>query len=212
MSYALQLDVERETLLAKRAFDIILSLLALPFIAAVGLVIAVLIKLDSPGPVFFRQWRVGRHGHEFRIHKFRTMVADASERGPALTMSDDARVTRVGRMLRRRRLDELPQFIDVLSGHMSVVGPRPEVPRYAAALDSPLRDAWLALKPGMTDPASLAHMDEDAMLTRSNNPERDYVERILPMKVQASVNYAQCATLRSDACVVCRTFWTLARP
>lgn len=195
----------------KRGFDVIVSLMALLLLLPLGLVISLLVKLDGPGPVFFRQPRVGQHGREFRIHKFRTMVPDAAQRGPALTMADDARVTRVGAMLRRRRLDELPQFIDVLMGSMSLVGPRPEVPRFAATVRAPLRDAWLALKPGMTDPSSLAHIDEDAMLARSADPERLYVEQILPAKVQASVDYARGATLASDLCVLARTLRMLVR-
>ena len=128
------------------------------------------VKLDSRGPVFFRQQRVGRHGVLFRIHKFRSMVADAPQRGPALTVGADARITRVGRWLRRTRLDELPQFIDVLAGHMSLVGPRPEVPQYVAHYPAALRERALSVRPGITDPSSLLYLDESELLARAADP------------------------------------------
>jgi lipopolysaccharide/colanic/teichoic acid biosynthesis glycosyltransferase len=128
---------------AKRAFDLAVAALLLLLLWPLMLAIAAWIKLDSPGPVFFRQPRAGRHGVPFRIHKFRTMVADAPQRGGALTLQDDARITRAGAWLRPRRLDELPQLLDVLAGTMSLVGPRPEVPAYVAHYPPALREAAL---------------------------------------------------------------------
>jgi lipopolysaccharide/colanic/teichoic acid biosynthesis glycosyltransferase len=189
--------------MAKRLFDIVVSLAALLLLALPMLAVAAWIKLDSAGPVFFRQQRVGRHGVPFAIHKFRTMRHGAG--GLALTVGDDARITRAGRWLRRTRLDELPQLLDVLAGDMSLVGPRPEVPRYVALYPPGLRERALAVRPGITDPASLAYIDEAALLAAAADPEREYVERILPAKLQAAAAYAERATLASDIAVLART-------
>jgi lipopolysaccharide/colanic/teichoic acid biosynthesis glycosyltransferase len=194
---------------AKRAFDVLGAALALVLLAPLMAVVAAWIKLDSPGAVFFRQERVGRHGVPFRIHKFRTMREDAG--GLPLTVGTDQRITRAGHFLRRTRLDELPQFIDVLTGSMSLVGPRPEVPRYVALYPADLRERALAVRPGLTDPASLAYIDEAALLAAAADPEREYVERILPAKVQAAVSYAERASLATDLAVLARTAWALLR-
>ena len=189
----------------KRLFDTGVATLALLLLWPLMLVIALIVKLDSPGPVFFRQQRVGRFGVPFRIHKFRTMVDGASQQGLQLTVGDDARITRSGRWLRRTRLDELPQLIDVLAGHMSMVGPRPEVPKYVAHYPPALRERVLAVRPGITDPASLLYMDESERLARADDPEREYVQMILPRKLQCAADYAVRATLLSDCGVLLRT-------
>jgi lipopolysaccharide/colanic/teichoic acid biosynthesis glycosyltransferase len=191
--------------MAKRAFDLLGASLALLLLAPLMLAIAVAIKLDSRGPVFFRQQRVGRHGALFRIHKFRSMVADAPARGPALTIGADARITRIGRGLRRTRLDELPQLLDVLAGHMSLVGPRPELPQYVAHYPAALRERALSVRPGITDPSSLQYLDEGELLARAADPEREYIEVILPRKLQCAADYAAQANLRSDFGVLLRT-------
>jgi lipopolysaccharide/colanic/teichoic acid biosynthesis glycosyltransferase len=191
--------------MAKRLFDLLGAGLGLLLLSPLMLAIAAAIKLDSRGPVFFRQQRVGRHGVPFFIHKFRTMVADAPQRGLALTVGDDLRITRVGRWLRRTRLDELPQFIDVLAGHMSLVGPRPEVPQYVAHYPSALRERALSVRPGITDPSSLLYLDEAEQLARAADPEREYIEVILPRKLQCAADYADRANLRSDLGVLWRT-------
>lgn len=191
--------------MAKRLFDLLGAAVALLLLAPVLTVVALLIKLDSPGPVFFRQERVGRHGRSFYIHKFRTMVVDAPQRGLALTVGADPRITRSGAWLRRTRLDELPQLIDVLLGHMSLVGPRPEVPRYVAHYPAALRERALAVRPGITDPSSLAFLDEAELLAQADDPERVYIERILPQKLQAAADYAAHASLWTDAQVIVRT-------
>ncbi len=190
-------------------FDLLGASLALLLLSPLMLAIAAAIKLDSRGPVFFRQQRVGRHGVPFRIHKFRTMVADAPQRGPALTVGDDARITRTGRWLRRTRLDELPQLIDVLAGHMSLVGPRPELPKYVAQYPASLRERALSVRPGITDPSSLLYLDESAQLARAADPEREYIEVILPRKLQCAADYAEQSSLRSDLGVLVRTLRTL---
>jgi lipopolysaccharide/colanic/teichoic acid biosynthesis glycosyltransferase len=191
--------------MAKRAFDLLGASLALLLLAPLMLAIAVAIKLDSRGPVFFRQQRVGRHGALFRIHKFRSMVADAPARGPALTIGADARITRIGRGLRHTRLDELPQLLDVLAGHMSLVGPRPELPQYVARYPAALRERALSVRPGITDPSSLQYLDESELLARAADPEREYIEVILPRKLQCAADYAAQANLRSDFGVLWRT-------
>lgn len=196
---------------AKRALDLMLASLGLLVLALLLLLIALAIKLDSPGPALFRQERVGRHGKPFRIHKFRTMVADAPLLGPAITVGEDVRITRVGRWLRARRLDELPQLIDVLVGSMSLVGPRPEVPRYVARYPAALREAVLSVRPGLTDPASLARLDEAEHLARAADPEREYVEVLLPAKLEHAIAYARQATVASDLRVIGQTLWRLVR-
>jgi len=193
----------------KRAFDLLGAAAALLLLSPLLLVLALVIKLDSPGPVFFRQERVGRHGRPFRIHKFRTMVADAPQRGLAITVGADPRITRSGAWLRRTRLDELPQFIDVLQGHMSLVGPRPEVPRYVQHYPPGLRERALAVRPGITDPSSLAFIDEAELLARAADPEREYIDHILPRKLQAAADYAERATLWTDLRVIARTLRVL---
>ena len=191
--------------MAKRAFDIVVAglglLLLSPRLAAVGL----WVRLDSPGPALFRQERVGRFGRSFRIHKFRTMVDGAPALGPAITVGADARITRAGAWLRARKLDELPQLIDVLAGSMSLVGPRPEVPRYVALYPAALRDKVLSVRPGITDPVSLQMADESARLARAADPEREYVEVLMPAKLRAAAAYAERATLWSDLQVLART-------
>ena len=193
--------------MAKRVFDFLGAALALLLLAPLLAAAALWVKLDSPGPVFFRQQRVGRHGVLFSIHKFRTMRDGAA--GLPLTVGADARITRAGAFLRRTRLDELPQFIDVVQGTMSLVGPRPEVPRYVAHYPPGLRERALAVRPGITDPASLAFIDEAALLTRAADPEREYIEVILPRKLQLAADYAGRASLRTDVVVLWRTLGVL---
>ena len=191
--------------MAKRAFDLLGASLALVLLWPLMLAIAAAIKLDSRGPVLFRQQRVGRHGVPFRIHKFRTMVADAPQRGLALTVGADVRITRIGHWLRSTRLDELPQLIDVLAGHMSLVGPRPELPQYVAHYPAALRERALSVRPGITDPSSLLYLNEAELLARAADPEREYIEVILPRKLQCAADYAAQANLRSDLSVLLRT-------
>ena len=195
--------------MAKRLFDLAGAGLALLLLAPLLLAVALAIRLDSPGPVFFRQQRVGRGGVPFSIHKFRTMQVDAPMRGPQVTVGTDPRITRVGHWLRRYRIDELPQFVDVLLGRMSLVGPRPEVPRFVAHYPADLKAKVLAVRPGITDPAALAHIDEAALLAGATDPERAYIERILPHKLALQADYAARATLGSDLVVLGRTLRVL---
>ena len=170
---------------AKRVMDLLGASLGLLVFSPVLLACAVAVKLSSPGPVFFRQERVGLHGKPFRIRKFRTMrVTDGS--GLQVTAAGDARITVVGRLLRRSKLDELPQLIDVLVGNMSIVGPRPEVPRYMAQYPQAARERILSVRPGITDNAAIAFRDEERMLAASSDVERTYVEEIMPISSRAS--------------------------
>jgi lipopolysaccharide/colanic/teichoic acid biosynthesis glycosyltransferase len=194
----------------KRLVDIVFSAAGLLVLSPLLLLIALAIKLDSPGPVFFRQTRVGRGGAEFRIHKFRTMVHRPAAAGSALTVGDDRRITRVGGWLRGRRFDELPQLIDVLRGTMSLVGPRPEVPRYVAHYPPALRDKVLSVRPGITDPASLAYRDEATLLARAADPEREYIEVVLPAKLALAAAYVDQAGTWRDLQVMWRSLRVLA--
>jgi lipopolysaccharide/colanic/teichoic acid biosynthesis glycosyltransferase len=195
--------------MAKRAFDVVAAIFGLLIFGLPMLLIAAGIRLGSPGPVLFRQERVGRHGRVFRIHKFRTMQVDAERQGLQLTVALDVRVTRMGRLLRANRLDELPQFFDVLAGNMSLVGPRPEVPRYVEAWPPELRERLLAVRPGITDPASLRFRDEAALLAQARDPERLYVDVILPRKLELAADYVDHATVWSDLAVIGRSLGVL---
>lgn len=173
---------KKPQLLLKRAIDILGSLVLLVVLSPVFLVLAVAIKLDSPGPVFYRQTRVTQYGKPFRIFKFRTMRSDADKIGSAVTTDGDVRITRVGRIIRDYRLDEISQLIDILRGTMSFVGTRPEVPKYVDAYTPAMR-ATLLLPAGVTSTASITYKDEARLLTDATDVDRTYVEEILPAKM-----------------------------
>ena len=191
--------------MAKRLFDIAFALLALLLLGPLLLLVALWVRLDSPGPVFFRQQRVGRTGQLFDIYKFRTMQTGAEAMGPQITVGEDARITHAGAWLRRSKVDELPQFINVLRGDMSVVGPRPEVPRYVAQYPADVRETVLSVRPGITDLASIEFRDESALLARSSDPERTYVEQILPAKLRHAQEYVRTRSLWLDLRIIART-------
>ena len=197
--------------MAKRLIDLLLAALGLIVLAPLLLAAMAWVRVDSPGPVLFRQERVGRGGRTFRIHKLRTMFVDAASHGPAVTELDDRRITRAGRTLRRYRIDELPQLIDVIAGHMSLVGPRPELPRFVAQYPPDLRERVLAMRPGITDPAALEFADEAELMAGSADPERTYVEVILPRKLRRQAEYALRASWASDLAVIVRTLRMLAQ-
>ena len=199
----------RAAAVAKRLFDLLLSALGLILLAPLMLAVAVWIKLDSPGPVFFRQERVGRFGVPFHIHKFRTMRHDAASSGRQITVGADARITRAGALLRKSKLDELPQLLDVLRGVMSIVGPRPEVPRYVAIYPADLRDKVLSVRPGITDLASIQFRDEGALLASADDPEREYTEVVLPQKLRLAAQYVDQATMATDLRLIGLTLKTL---
>jgi lipopolysaccharide/colanic/teichoic acid biosynthesis glycosyltransferase len=194
----------------KRCFDVIFSLTGLVLLSRLFLLAAILVKGEDGGPVWFRQERIGLGGRPFRMWKFRSMVVDAERKGTAITVGADGRITRVGRWLRRTKVDELPQLINVLAGTMSLVGPRPEVRRYTE-LYSPEQNAVLAIKPGVTDPASIKYRDENDILAASQDPEHYYIQVIIPDKIRINLEYARQATLWSDTLVILRTLGLLRR-
>jgi FlaA1/EpsC-like NDP-sugar epimerase/lipopolysaccharide/colanic/teichoic acid biosynthesis glycosyltransferase len=189
----------------KRIFDILLAIVALMVLVVPMLFVALAIKLDSKGPVLFRQERVGRHGRSFRIFKFRTMYVDKGSDSQLLTRARDPRVTSLGARLRLRRIDEWPQLFNVLAGDMSFVGPRPEVPRYVQCYPSDLRVTLLSVRPGITDPAALAFRDEAALLSQSEDADRCYLDEVLPRKLKLQAQYVQKATFVSDLAVLWAT-------
>jgi lipopolysaccharide/colanic/teichoic acid biosynthesis glycosyltransferase len=197
--------------MAKRLFDWIASGLGLLVLSPVLVALAVWIKLDSTGQVFFRQERVGMGGRVFRIHKFRTMVSDAEQIGLQITVGADTRVTRVGKWLRKYKLDELPQLLDVWLGHMSLVGPRPEVPRYVACYPGDLREVVLSVRPGITDRASIEFKDENEILGRAVDPHIAYVNEVLPIKLRFYVEYVNTRSFLGDIYLIFKTLAALVR-
>lgn len=195
----------------KRFVDLLIAAAGLLLLSPLFLVIAALIRAETPGPVFFRQVRVGRAARPFRICKFRTMRANAEAEGPEITLDDDQRVTRVGRFLRDHKLDELPQLINVLMGEMSLVGPRPELPTFVTSYNETERQL-LDFRPGLTDPASVRFRNEGGLLADSEDPQEDYREVLLPEKARLSLEYQRSATVFSDLGVVLRTIRALLRP
>jgi lipopolysaccharide/colanic/teichoic acid biosynthesis glycosyltransferase len=195
----------------KRVVDIAISLIGLLVLFPFFLMIASIIKMTSSGEVFYRQERIGRFGKPFRIHKFRTMVCDADKRGPKLTVGNDARITSVGKFLRKYKIDELPQLIDVLQGTMSLVGPRPEVPEYIKYYPPAVREIVLSVKPGITDLASIMFKDENMILMNSSDPHKSYIEDILPQKLKCNVAYVDSITVLGDLGVIIKTIFAIIR-
>ena len=190
--------------MGKRAFDLFWSALGLAVLAPLLALVALAVKLEDGGPVFFRQLRIGRGGRPFRIWKFRTMVVDADRQGRAITVGRDPRITRVGHRLRNSKLDEIPQLLNVFLGEMSLVGPRPEVPRYVELYTEAQR-AILALRPGITDLASIKYRNESDLLGAAENPDETYVQVLLPDKIRINLDYASEAGLWSDFLVILAT-------
>jgi lipopolysaccharide/colanic/teichoic acid biosynthesis glycosyltransferase len=193
----------------RRGIDVVASGGALLVLSPALAVIAILIKRDSPGPVIFRQVRVGLHGRHFTLLKFRSM-ATRSDLGVEITAQGDSRVTTVGRRLRATKVDELPQLVNVLRGDMSLVGPRPEVAKYVAMWPEDQRRVILSVKPGLTDPVTLSLSNEESILAEHDDPEAFYRTVLLPAKAQGYVGYVQGRSLSGDACVLARTTVTLA--
>lgn len=196
--------------MVKRAFDATAATVGILALAPLLLIIALLIRVTSPGPVLFRQERVGRGGRPFLIYKFRTMRVQAEKTGQ-LTVGRDPRVTPVGRVLREWKLDELPQLFNVLKGDMSLVGPRPEVPRYVARYDEEQRQV-LSVRPGVTDLASIEFRDENALLAGRRNPELYYLERIMPRKLELNLEYVRRQNFWFDLRIIFLTVWRVISP
>lgn len=188
----------------KRIFDLFFSSLGLVLLIPLFIAISIIIKIDSKGPVLFKQVRVGKDFKEFNIYKFRTMAVDSEKEGIPLTIFGDSRITKAGRFLRRFKLDELPQIINVLSGEMSFVGPRPEVPKYVMLYDDDQKNI-LKVKPGITDLASIEYKDEGELLAHSSDPEKTYIEEIMPAKFHYNMIYIKNISVIHDIKLILKT-------
>ncbi|MBP3505728.1 MAG: sugar transferase [Lachnospiraceae bacterium] len=197
-------------LFCKRLFDILVSLILLVLLSPVMLIISIWIKCDSKGPVMFRQTRVTTAGKEFRIFKFRTMVTDAEKLGTQVTVGKDPRITRSGHFLRKFRLDELPQLLNVLAGDMSFVGTRPEVPRYVEKY-TPEMWATLLLPAGITSEASIKYKDEDKLLEAAEDVDQVYVEQVLPGKMKYNLDYIRSFHFLGDIRIMIQTVFAVLR-
>ncbi len=192
---------QRLSRIAKRAFDLAFALAALVLLFPIFVLAALLIKADLTGPILFRQERVGLGGVPFRVHKFRTMQLNAEERG-VVTVQNDSRVTRIGRFLRRYKIDELPQLFDVMLGSMSVVGPRPEVREYFLLYPRDAQRAMISMRPGITGPSVLVSLDERECLGLSADPRETYASEIIPIKARYIVEYAAHNSLLGDLRII----------
>jgi lipopolysaccharide/colanic/teichoic acid biosynthesis glycosyltransferase len=192
----------------KRVFDLVVALLGLVLLAPLMVIAALLVKLDSKGPIFFRQERMGKGFRPFFIYKFRTMTHHTSETGRPLTVGDDSRITRVGRLLRKTKIDELPQLFNVLKGEMTFVGPRPEVREFVELFRQDYEEI-LKIRPGITDLASLKYRDEATFLGKFNNPAEAYVTQILPDKIRLGKDYIQQSSFLFDLRVILKTLLKL---
>lgn len=195
----------------KRLFDLVAAVVGLVLLAPVMAVIGILVRRESEGPVLFRQERVGMRGEPFTLLKFRSMTADVTYSGPVITAAKDPRITRVGGLLRSAKLDELPQLINVVRGEMSIVGPRPEVPRYAALWSEEDRRVILSVRPGMTDPATLLLRREEEILAEQPDPECFYLRELLPLKTRLYRNYVESRSFRADLALIARTIARVIR-
>lgn len=198
----------RGSLLLKRCFDIVVSAVMLLVLSPVFAILAIAIKLDSPGPVFYRQVRVTQYGREFRIFKFRSMVSDADKRGSLVTVSGDSRITRVGKFIRKCRLDEVCQLIDILRGTMTFVGTRPEVPKYVAAY-TPEMLATLLLPAGVTSEASIEYKDEAELLDAAADVDAVYIHDVLPGKMRYNLQSLKDFSFFSDIKTMFRTVFAV---
>jgi lipopolysaccharide/colanic/teichoic acid biosynthesis glycosyltransferase len=194
----------------KRFCDFLAAFVALVGLSPLLLLIAIVVKLDSTGPILFRQLRVGWHQQPFYIHKFRTMRVKQDTTASEITVSDDPRITRVGHFLRRYKLDELAQLIDILVGDMSFVGPRPETPHYVAFYSSKDRKIIFSVRPGLTDWASIIYRDEASLMTSGNNPELVYTNEILPKKILLYRSYVEKQSFFGDLRILMCTFYAIA--
>lgn len=198
------------SLFLKAVFDRVVSLLMLIGLSPIFVLLAIMIKMDSPGEVFFRQERVTQYGKRFRIHKFRTMVKNAESLGAQVTTKSDMRVTKVGKKLRGCRLDELPQLIDILQGNMSFVGTRPEVTKYVEQY-TPEMMATLLLPAGVTSEASIEYKDEERLLADAKNADKTYVEVVLPQKMEWNLQSLKDFSFVEDIKTMFKTVWAVVR-
>lgn len=210
MDIAAVLEKRKVQLALKRLMDVVISGAALCVLWPLFLLVAIAIKIDDPGPVFYRQTRVGRRGKQFKIFKFRTMIVDADRKGLSITVGRDSRITRVGAILRKTKLDELAQLINVLAGEMSFVGPRPEVPRYVE-MYTPYQRQVLLVRPGITDYASIAYRNENDLLEGCEDPEKKYIEEIMPAKIELNMKYLREISPAADIRLIFKTMDAVLR-
>ncbi len=192
----------------KRIIDFILSFMGILFLLPVFLVIGLLIKFSDRGDIFYKQKRVGMNFVPFNLIKFRTMVANADRLGPPVTRGDDARITRVGKFLRKTKLDELPQLINVLKGDMSLVGPRPEVEKYVNIYRDDFKEI-LKIRPGITDFASIKFRNEEEILKNYENTEEGYIREVLPEKIAIYKEYLKLQSFKTDMGLILKTLWRI---
>ena len=195
----------------KRLFDFVASSFGLILLTPIFVLVALWIKLDSRGAIFFRQERVGFQGDLFRIHKFRTMVLDAEKKGKQITVGADSRITTVGRFLRKYKLDELPQLIDVVVGDMSLVGPRPEVSKYIDCYTDEEKHDVLSVKPGITDNAAIEFRDESELLASAKDPEAAYINEVLPKKIALYRKYVRERSFFGDVAIIFKTIFLIIK-
>lgn len=195
---------------SKRCFDIFFSLLGILCLLLVFLFVAIAIKCSSKGPVLFKQERVGKNGKHFKIWKFRSMVVDAEAKGRQITTDGDNRITKVGKFIRKTKIDELPQLFNVLSGKMSFVGPRPEVPRYVELYTEEQRKV-LSVKPGITDLASIEFRNENDLLKEAEDPDKKYIEEIMPAKLELNLKYIEKAGFFYDIGLIFKTIFKVIK-
>jgi len=192
-------------MITKRLFDLLFVVPGILILSPLFLFCSIWIKLDSKGPVFFRQNRVGKHGKYFKIFKFRTMEIDSEKKGPKITVAGDSRITSSGQFLRKYKLDELPQLFNVFTGEMSLVGPRPEVPEYVSYYPKEIKDIILSVPPGITDLASITFRNENELLAGTSDPQQAYIENVLPIKLNYYVKYVRERSTWGDFKLIFRT-------
>ena len=198
----------RVNLFFKRIFDVFFSIVGIVICIPFFIIISIIIKVSSKGPVLFKQTRVGKNHKNFKILKFRTMITDAQKKGLSITVGEDARITSAGRFLRKTRLDELPQLLNILIGDMSFVGPRPEVPEYVEFYNEEQRKI-LNIRPGLTDYASICFKNESEILANSHDPQKEYIENIMPLKIKYNMKYINKINVVHDVKIISLTFWAV---
>lgn len=194
----------------KRLMDVVVSVLAVILLSPLLLIMGLAVALSSPGGAFFRQVRVGKGGKEFRLIKFRSMKLGSEAKGQLTVGGRDPRITKVGHVLRRTKMDELPQLFNILAGDMSLVGPRPEVPKYVSLYTAEQRQV-LNVRPGLTDYASLEYFEENKLLGASDDPERTYIEEVMPAKLALNLKYIQEMGIKTDLLILLRTARRIVR-
>jgi len=197
--------------MVKRVFDLLCSGLGVALLSPLFVIIGIWIKVDSPGPIFFVQKRVGKSEQQFGVYKFRTMIVDAESKGLKITVGNDPRITSIGHFLRRTKLDELAQLFNVLGGSMSLVGPRPEVQEYIDAYPEDIKKIVLSVKPGITDYASIEFKDENKVLENSIDPSKTYIEEILPVKQQYYLKYIEDQSFFVDIKIIFKTVFVILK-